>query len=49
MWQSATVLIVVGALLYIFRSKISQALRVAAEVMESYNDQYDHDFDEKDD
>lgn len=46
-----TVVFVVGLLVlfYRYRKEVSQALTVAAEVMESYNDQYNHNLDDKDD
>jgi hypothetical protein len=45
--SNAVVALVLGFLFYTYRERIRQALTVAAEVMQEYNDQYDHDSDEE--
>jgi hypothetical protein len=45
--KNAVIVLVMGFLFYTYRERIRQALTAAAEVMQEYNDQYDHDLEEE--
>jgi TRAP-type C4-dicarboxylate transport system substrate-binding protein len=45
--KNAVIVLVMGFLFYTYRERIRQALTAAAEVMQEYNDQYNHDLEEE--